>query len=182
MQQQQQQLSPSGSWWPQPERDSSAPSDVAKKEGKNSAASAPARQLYSCPYGKLVGVEVREISPEKGKGLFATRAFRPGDVVFEELPFVATPLELVSEDEEKCCGDHGQAKLASSIGWTCEECIKAVGLSIWDSADISLRAHPHQHHEESTPPFNGDIVRVQIKSQYRGERYRMHNTMTLLMC
>jgi len=169
MQQQEQQLSPSGNWWPQPERDSSAPSDVAKKEGKNSPD--PALQLYSCPYGKLVGVEVREISPEKGKGLFATRAFRPGDVVFEELPFVATPLELVIEDEEK---DYGhRAKLASSIGWSCEECIKAVGLSIWDSADIALRAHPraHQNHEEATPPFNGDIVRVQIKSQYRGERY-----------
>ncbi|XP_054264416.1 histone-lysine N-trimethyltransferase SMYD5 [Macrosteles quadrilineatus] len=34
------------------------------------------------------GYEVREIDSHKGKGLFATKGFEPGDVIFEEVPLV----------------------------------------------------------------------------------------------
>uniref|UniRef100_A0A1B6F9J3 Protein-lysine N-trimethyltransferase SMYD5 n=1 Tax=Cuerna arida TaxID=1464854 RepID=A0A1B6F9J3_9HEMI len=35
------------------------------------------------------GYEVREVDSYKGKGLFATKSFQPGDIIFEEVPIVS---------------------------------------------------------------------------------------------
>jgi SET domain-containing protein len=35
------------------------------------------------------GIEVRFISKEKGKGMFAKRAFKKGELIFEEKPLIS---------------------------------------------------------------------------------------------
>ncbi|KAF8072944.1 ATXR2 [Scenedesmus sp. PABB004] len=62
-----------------------------------------AREYYAALLAAHPGLEVRLATPgDRGKGVFATRDFAQGEVVFEERPLVAVQ-ELASKLEVSCC-------------------------------------------------------------------------------